>query len=826
MPGRRPVLFVAALLLAAASAAADIDADVSNGNVVTATLSEPTTKATFRVKCPAGAALTVTATGVKKKGASTPAPTFVVKDPDAEEVGSDRLVLKGTTATAKAIPVAKSGVHSIVVSAISGTPGDVRVTATWKSPKAPPVSGLLTVGEETIEFAADAGAVATFDVSPSPKSTALPRLVRVDGPDFALVFVPPAETAKRHRVAGVALPATGLYTLRVGDGGAAGGAFRGKITVKPPAPVKTKLNLTDAAIGSATDHFAKVGTIGKGGGTVVVDELAKSPIDGAAVTVGSGTLKAPVTIVVASGVPINAQDEDQTGAGPTVFFGPDGLKFGEVVTLTLPFDPATFDGDFAKLKVFTKDAKGNITLVTAPVTVDLDAGTVSFQTSHFSSYRVFGPAGSVRGDLNADGFADLVLPAPGDSSNRGAVFVHFGRADFLANPPAAPSASFVGTAGAGSFGSSVATGDVNGDGIDDLLVGAPAVSGSGAVYVFFGGGLFASATAASADATLTGASTDREFGALVVVADVTGDGIADAVVASPSTSAVDFASGVIYVFRGATTFSSLRSDAASVIALKGVTESGYLGNGLAAGDVTGDGTADVAAGELRIGLETSGAVVVFPGGPLLATQFAGTSSIGFVGADGFDHFGEAIAIGDFNQDGDGDLAVGAPYEDGVAGVFDVGRVYVFFGGTGLTGRGATAADVTIARGTASTDFFGASLAAGNVIGSASIDLLIATPGHDEAVGNEGRIDLAMGGGDFVSVYERYSEFAPNDFYGTLLTPVDLDGDGRDEAIFGSPDRGLSAGRVIVRFGPGLLRDRQVIFNGTPGQRLGGGRPRS
>jgi len=197
------------LVAAAGRASAELDATIAGGNLVTGTIAAPGATETFRVTCPAGAALNVTVKGVKKKGATTPAATFVVKDEDSFDVGSDRIVRTATGASAKAIPLSTTAVYRIVVSAGAGTTGDFQLAATWKSPAAPPVSGDLTGGEATFVFDADAGAVVNFDVSQAPKSTALPRLDVCTGPDFAHSFVAPAIGAKRHRANGVVLPATG-----------------------------------------------------------------------------------------------------------------------------------------------------------------------------------------------------------------------------------------------------------------------------------------------------------------------------------------------------------------------------------------------------------------------------------------------------------------------------------------------------------------------------------------------------------------------------------------------------------------------------------------
>jgi len=813
----------AVLAAAAASAAAGLDASIGNGNVVTGTLDSPSDTETFRATCPAGAALTVVVNGVRKRGATAPKPTFVVLDGDDAPVGPDRITSTAAGASAKAIPLTATGEYRVVVSAGAGAPGDFQLAVTWKTPAPPAASGTLAGVGSTFDFSADAGAVATFDVSQSPSSKALPRLFRCTGPGFDHYFTAASTGAKRHRAAGVALPATGVYTLLVVDEGVDGGLFRGRITVKPPRPVRTKIVLTNAVLGAATDRFASVTTIGRSGGVASSGGGGLDPIAGASVSIGPGALANPVSVVVGTGVPIAPQQAQQSAVGRTVVFGPEGLKFATPATLTIPFDPSSFGGDFTGLKVFTRDARGRVTEVPPPLTVDALAGTVSFPSSHFSSYRAFGPTKPVAGDLNGDGFADLVLPAPGHAEEAGAVYVYFGRADFLGNPPAAPDATFTAPLMGQDFGCAVAVADVNGDGQPDLVVGAK-YGGPGAAYVFFGGPGFAGKSSSQADVTLSGSSTDAHFGATIVVADVTGDGAPDVIVAAPYTSNPGIENGVVYVFKGGASIASLASDDASVIALTGAADQDFFGASMAAGDVSGDGLADVVVGADQLGSGGAGAVFVFVGGPGLVSQPAGSgpSVFVFTGTGSFDHFGDAVAIGDFDADGSRDLAVGAPLaDDGSTDTADSGAVYVFFGGAGFTGRPAAAADRAIRVGGNTADQFGFSLASGDVTGNATADLIAAAPGYDAAFGDEGKLYSLAGGPGFVSGIDGHSAFAPSDQYGILLQPVDLDGDGRAEIIAASPDHGVGAGQVEVRFGPTIGADRVLVFDGLASDRLGG-----
>ena len=126
------------------------------------------------------------------------------------------------------------------------------------------------------------------------------------------------------------------------------------------------------------------------------------PLDGAAVSVPAGALPIGAAIVVGTAPDIPTSGT-QTGAGPTVFFGPQGLRFGTTddpkpATLTIPFDGAFSDAT-DQITIYTRDARGIVTPVARPYAFDLLADTVSFQPSHFSSFRAVAPTSARPGNF-------------------------------------------------------------------------------------------------------------------------------------------------------------------------------------------------------------------------------------------------------------------------------------------------------------------------------------------------------------------------------------------------------------------------------------------
>jgi hypothetical protein len=189
------------------------------------------------------------------------------------------------------------------------------------------------------------------------------------------------------------------------------------------------------------------------------------------------------------------------------------------------------------------------------------------------------------GDLNGDGFADVVVGAPGYSTDQdrdGAAFAYFGSASGLA---ASPSWSADGAFTTATFGASVAgAGDVDGDGFDDLLVGDPA--GRGRALLFLG-----SASGPSSQAAWTAAwpgpddAVDPGFGSLVSAAgDVDGDGLADLLFGSRA--------GLAFLYAGRSPAPATSPD----LTLAG--ESPTFGRAVAgAGDVDGDASTEVIVGD-------------------------------------------------------------------------------------------------------------------------------------------------------------------------------------------------------------------------------------
>ena len=292
--------------------------------------------------------------------------------------------------------------------------------------------------------------------------------------------------------------------------------------------------------------------------------------------------------------------------------------------------------------------------------------------------------GRARGDFDGDGFSDIAVGAPlvdSGGRDRGAAFIYYGtpmgvgRQTRLIDPLADDDAAF-------GVAVSVA-GDVNADGYADLLIGAAGSSEArGRAYVFLGSAKGLQQVGLR-EIRLPGGEVDDWFGSAVSGAgDVDGDGYADVLVGASGKNRQGADWGVAYVFRGAP--GGVRSDDSVQLTVSSSSNYDHFGFTVAgAGDLDGDGYADVAVGSPGIdqaGDRTGtdrGAVYVFRGSAVGVLETAAQRLEAPVPLD-FDRFGYAVAAaGDIDADGYEDLLIGAPGRDDPD--FDGGTAYFYRG---------------------------------------------------------------------------------------------------------------------------------------------------
>jgi hypothetical protein len=418
-------------------------------------------------------------------------------------------------------------------------------------------------------------------------------------------------------------------------------------------------------------------------------------------------------------------------------------------------------------------------------------------------------------------------------------------------------------------GFSVASaGDVNGDGFDDLIVGAPfhpSGSGAGAAYVVFGaaGGFGSSIALGTIDGNngfqLDGKTVDDEFGRAVSSAgDVNGDGFDDVIVGARYADPNGDKSGAAYVVFGkaggfdpSLQVNDLDGDDGFLI--KGEEAMGYAGISVSsAGDINADGIDDLIVGGHGTdanGINAGASYVVFGKNTgfaktLLVADLDGNNGFKIAGAAGYDLSGHSVsAAGDVNGDGIDDIIIGADLAD-----FDdpsSGTSYVVFGSE--SGFGAslilTALDGTNGfriDGENVLDGSGISVSdAGDVNADGFADIIIGAPGADPHGESSGAAYVLFGSGAGFAASINLLDLDGNDGFQlsgvalgdragiSVAAAGDVNGDGFDDVIVGA-DRattnGTKAGAAYVVFGAadGFPATIEISdLNGLDGFRIDG-----
>ncbi|WP_265276064.1 beta strand repeat-containing protein [Nostoc sp. KVJ3] len=369
-----------------------------------------------------------------------------------------------------------------------------------------------------------------------------------------------------------------------------------------------------------------------------------------------------------------------------------------------------------------------------------------------------GTSVSNAGDINGDGIADLIIGAPGAALGAGKSYVVFGSSSGLAAN--LDLSSLDGSNGfvingingrnsdgiSDSSGTSVSNaGDINGDGIDDLIIGAPsALSNAGQSYVVFGStngfspNFDLSSLNGSNGFAISGNGTDSSGNSVSSAGDVNGDGISDLIIGAQGT-------GKSYVVFGSTTAFSANFDLSSLNGSNGFVINGnasdFFGASVSnAGDVNGDGIDDLIIGAYNAASGAGQSYVVFgtTNGFDAINNLSDLGSNGFVinGINGTDVSGYSVSsAGDFNDDGIDDLIIGAPFA-----LSGAGQSYLIYGSSNGFSASLDLSNLDPSQGFAinginATDSSAISVsAAGDINNDGADDLLVGAPGASGGAG--------------------------------------------------------------------------------------------
>jgi hypothetical protein len=394
---------------------------------------------------------------------------------------------------------------------------------------------------------------------------------------------------------------------------------------------------------------------------------------------------------------------------------------------------------------------------------------------------LMGRAVALIGDLDGDGKSEYAVASRGTAApddEEGKVTVYSGDTGL-------PISVLNGENPLDQFGASVAgAGDVDNDGVPDLVVGAwgnsAGGSTSGRAYIY-------SAATGSPIYTITGSASGDNLGTSVAGAgDVNNDGHDDVVIGSPTNDNVASNAGLIQVISG--------FDGSVLHAISGSNTNDRLGNSVAGvGDVNDDGFADFAAGAHLFddggsASDNRGQIKVYSGedGGLLYS---------LTGEDAGDNFGWAVAgVGDSDGDTLPDIAIGAPLYDGI-GANNSGRVYLVSGPDG--------APIEIFTGDATSDKLGLRVsAAGDADGDGRADVLSGAWWWDEGddpTDNRGKAWIWSGRtGDVLCSFTGESA---DDHLGRYIAGgEDVNGDGTPDVLIAARDSDAfadAAGRAYL-----------------------------
>lgn len=413
------------------------------------------------------------------------------------------------------------------------------------------------------------------------------------------------------------------------------------------------------------------------------------------------------------------------------------------------------------------------------------------------------------GDLNGDGTGDLLLGAyyqTEDLSRNGKIYAFFG--PLFAGEAALSDADWtaVGEAETAFVSRAMAgVGDLNGDGIDDLAVGAPNDPvGIGQVGLFAGGSLGGDHVLSEADVRLSG-ETGLAGAMLLGPGDLDGDGLADLLVSAIFEESGGVGAGATYALPGPVLADQLLADVAARRIGAEEDNAGWFLS--AAGDVDGDGRADVWAGApgADAAATDAGAAYLLLG-PISdgIETFASAAALTLLGAGEGHRAGSSVAGGsDLDGDGAADVAVGEPGADAATGAVAVALGPL---GTGTLDLSAAWARWT---GSAARVQAGWGLALpGDLDRDGFGELWIGSFGGDELLPGEAALVYgppAAGTHTLTEADASFSGGEDGDYAGWFLSGAgDVDSDGLPDLVVGaqrSDAAGEEAGRVHLLLAP-------------------------
>jgi hypothetical protein len=400
------------------------------------------------------------------------------------------------------------------------------------------------------------------------------------------------------------------------------------------------------------------------------------------------------------------------------------------------------------------------------------------------------------GDVNGDGVDDIIMTAAMFQAYYAPVYVFFSSENMSGNPDL----TLWNSSGYDNYGISISdAGDVNGDGYGDIIVGSGFISGyanrTGGAYIYFGG----PAMDVNPDVCILCGTAGNAFGYSVSGAgDVNKDGYDDVIVGDPQNDSGKADAGAAFIFLGGPNM----DDKPDVTIICATASDGFGQSVSDAGDMNNDGYADVIVSSYYL-------ASVFFGGPVMDASFDALLSFPaqITGA-------KVSCAGDVNGDGFDDVLVGG-YQSGT----EIGKVAMHMGGRSID----SVPDAILTSGTVA-DFFGTSMSCAGDINEDGFDDVIVGAYARRYTDHIGSAYIFLGGVSMDSTPDFiFNGTVGWDCFGFSVSGAgDVNSDGHDEVLISVPAQNTICivGAILGLAGPGLNVDTTTIwkhagyFNGT------------